>query len=435
MAATEHAALQRHTLQTLVASQAVGALGITIGIATASLLARDLSGSEELAGLAQTTQVLGAAVGSWALARLMGLRGRRVGLVTGYVVGASGAALAVVAGVVDSMALLLVGACLLGATSSANYAARYAATDLATPGSRGRSLSLVVWATTIGAVVGPNLTGPSGDLADALGIPELTGPFALGAMGMLLAGLVVWIRLRPDPLLVARDAASEVEQSPEVEPVETNGGVSTGSTSGPARPSVREVLRERPAIAAAIAGLAAAHAVMISVMVMTPLHMEHGHAELRIIGFVISLHVLGMFAFAPLVGLAADRFGRVSVLASGGVVLLVSLVLCGRAPEGSSPEIFVGLFLLGLGWSLATVSAATMVAELAPLGAITAVQGAADMTMGLAAAGGSAVSGLIVGELGFPVLAGFASIFAVAVLAAATLAGRARFSPATPLSG
>jgi len=424
-AALGHARLQRHTLQTLVASQAVGALGITIGIATASLLARDLSGSEELAGLAQTTQVLGAAVGSWALARLMGLRGRRVGLVTGYVVGASGAALAVVAGVVDSMALLLVGACLLGATSSANYAARYAATDLATPGSRGRSLSLVVWATTIGAVVGPNLTGPSGDLADAFGIPELTGPFALGAMGMLLAGLVVWIRLRPDPLLVAREEAAEVE------PVETSGG----STTRAARPSVREVLRERPAIAAAIAGLAAAHAVMISVMVMTPLHMEHGHAELRIIGFVISLHVLGMFAFAPLVGLAADRFGRASVLASGGVVLLVSLVLCGRAPEGSSPEIFVGLFLLGLGWSLATVSAATMVAELAPLGAITAVQGAADMTMGLAAAAGSAVSGLIVGELGFPVLAGFASIFAVAVLAAATLAGRARFSPATPVSG
>jgi MFS family permease len=437
-AALGHARLQRQTLQTLVTSQAVGALGITIGIATASLLARDLSGSEELAGLAQTTQVLGAAVGAWGLARLMGRRGRRVGLVTGYVVGASGAALAVVAGVVDSMALLLVGAGLLGATSSANYAARYAATDLATPRNRGRSLSIVVWATTIGAVVGPNLTGPSGDLADALGIPELTGPFALGAIGMLLAGLVVWVRLRPDPLLVAREAS-------EVELVGDQGGVSTGSTSGVStsgvstsglpHPSVREVLREQPAIAAAIAGLAAAHAVMISVMVMTPLHMEHGHAELRIIGFVISLHVLGMFAFAPLVGLAADRFGRVTVLASGGAVLLVSLLLCGRAPAGSSPEIFVGLFLLGLGWSLATVAASTMVAELAPLGSVTAVQGAADMTMGLAAAGGSAASGLIVGELGFPVLAAFASIFAVAVLAAASLAGRARFSPPTPISG
>jgi MFS family permease len=425
-----HQALQRRTVQTLVTSQALGALGITIGIATASLLARDLSGSEELAGLAQTTQVFGAALGSWALARLMGLRGRRVGLVTGYLVGASGAALAVLAGVVGSMTLLLIGACLLGATSSANYAARYAATDLATAGNRGRSLSIVVWATTLGAVVGPNLTGPSATFADALDIPELTGPFALGALGMVLATVVVFVRLRPDPLLVARASAEAVE------PVETLEPTDAPTPATPIRrPTVREVLREQPAIAAAIAGLAAAHAVMISVMVMTPLHMEHGHAELRVIGFVISLHVLGMFAFAPLVGIAADRFGRAAVLAAGGGVLLVALLLCARAPEGSSPEIFVGLFLLGLGWSLATVSAATMVAELAPLGVVTEVQGAADLVMGLAAAAGSATSGLIVGELGFPVLAGFSSIFAVAVLVAATLAGRIRLSPPAPVSG
>jgi MFS family permease len=198
---------------------------------------------------------------------------------------------------------------------------------------------------------------------------------------------------------------------------------------------VRAILREQPAIAAAIAGLAAAHAVMISVMVMTPLHMEHGGTDLEVIGVVISLHVLGMYAFAPLVGMAADRFGRSTVLATGGGVLLVSLVLCARAPEGSSPEIFVGLFLLGLGWSLATVSASTMVAELAPLGAVTDVQGAADLTMGLAAAVGSAASGLIVGEFGFPVLAGFSSLFAVGVLAAAVRAGRQNFSPVTRISG
>jgi MFS family permease len=412
-----HRALQRRTVQTLVASQAIGALGITIGIATASLLARDLSGSEELAGLAQTTQVLGAALGSWALARLMGARGRRAGLVTGYLVGSSGAALAVVAGAVGSMTLLLVGACLLGATSSANYAARYVATDLATPSTRARSLSIVVWATTVGAVLGPNLTGPSARMADLLDIPELTGPFALGAVGMLLAGLVVWVRLRPDPLLVVRAQA--------------------GEPSGPAArgPSVRAVLRAQPALGAAMAGLAAAHAVMISVMVMTPLHMEHGHAELRVIGFVISLHVLGMFAFSPLVGWAADRVGRRPVLAAGGVVLLLSLLMCARAPEGNSPQIVVGLFLLGLGWSLATVAGAAMVAELAPLGSLTQVQGTADVVMGLAAAGGSAASGVIVGELGFAALAGFASVFAVAVLVAARLAGRARLSPPAPVSG
>src|SRR5689334_5795265 len=200
-------AAQRRTVLTLVAAQAVGAMGITIGIATASLLARDLSGSDDQAGLAQTAQVLGAAVASYLLARLMSRRGRRVGLVTGYLLGATGAVLAVVAGVVGSMALLLLGAVLLGATTAANSSARYAATDLAEDRHKGRALSTVVWATTIGAVAGPNLTGPAASLAETLGIPELTGPFALGSVGMVLAAVVVAVRLRPDPLLLAREAA------------------------------------------------------------------------------------------------------------------------------------------------------------------------------------------------------------------------------------
>lgn len=137
---TDPVAAQRRALRTLVAAQAVGAMGITIGIATASLLARDLSGSESEAGLAQTCQVLGAAVASYLLARLMSRRGRRIGLVTGYLLGAAGALTAVLAGVVGSMPLLLVGAVLLGSTTAANSGARYAATDLAPAARRGRSL-------------------------------------------------------------------------------------------------------------------------------------------------------------------------------------------------------------------------------------------------------------------------------------------------------
>lgn len=403
-------ALQRRTVQTLVGAQAFGALGITIGIATASLLARELSGSDRLAGTAQTAQVLGAAGASWLLARVMASRGRRVGLVLGYLLGAGGSALAVIAGVVESMPLLLLGAALLGSTSSANYASRYAATDLAAEDGRGRALAVVVWATTIGAVLGPNLTGPSADVADLLGIPELTGPFALGTAGMLLAAVVLAVRLRPDPLLTARRLHAEA--------------VDSGTApAGEAQP-IGVILRERPVLVAAMIGLAAAHSVMISVMVMTPLHMEHGHASLKVIGVVISLHVLGMFAFAPVVGWAADRVGAETVLVVGGVVLLAALLFCGRAPEGSSTEIFAGLFLLGIGWSIATVSASTLVAQHAPLASLTVVQGTADLVMSLAAAVGGGASGLIVGEFGFPTLAGFAAIFACAGLLAALWACR-----------
>ena len=397
------AAAQGRVLRVLVLAQAVGAVGITIGIATASLLARDLSGSDSLAGLAQTFQVLGAAAASWLLARLMSRRGRRTGLVTGWLLGAAGAATAVLAGVAGSMLLLLAGAVLLGSATAANSAARYAATDLAVVDRRARSLAVVVWATTIGAVAGPNLTGPAAALARGLGLPALTGPFLLGSLGMLGAALVLGVLLRPDPLLLAREVA----------------GPPTTAPSGTSWGRAREAVRDRPALGWAVAGLAGAHAAMIAVMVMTPLHMEHGGSQLRVIGVVISVHVLGMFAFAPVVGALADRAGRERVLAAGAATLLVALVLCASAPEGSSRRIVGGLFLLGLGWSLSTVAASTLVADLAPFEARTDVQGAADLTMNLAAAAAGGLAGLVVGLAGYPALALAALALAGLVLLAA----------------
>ncbi len=409
------AVVQRRTVRVLVLGQAVGALGITIGIATASLLARDLSGSESLAGLAQTAQVLGAAVASYLLARLMSRHGRRIGLVAGYLIGGTGSVLAVAAGVVESMLLLLVGATLLGSAVAANSGARYAATDLAPEATRARALSTVVWATTIGAVVGPNLTGPSEAVSRAFDIPELTGPFAIGAAGMLLAALSIGLLLRPDPLLVAREVAGK----PAVEP--------TGTSWNRARAAVRE----RPVLGFAVAGLAAAHAAMVGVMVMTPLHMEHGGAELNVIGIVISVHVAGMFAFSPVVGMLADRFGRERVLAAGGAILVLALLLCAWAPEGAHWQIFGGLFLLGVGWSCAMVAASTMIADHAPLDARTDVQGAADLVMGVTAAVAGALAGLVVDLAGYPALAlvtlGLAFTVSAAALRAAMLA------PAAPL--
>jgi MFS family permease len=178
------------------------------------------------------------------------------------------------------------------------------------------------------------------------------------------------------------------------------------------------VVREVPAVGAAVVAMACAHAAMVSVMIMTPLHMEHGGAHLEVIGFVISVHVLGMFAFSPVVGWATDRFGRSAVLVTGGVVLLVSLALCGLSPEGSSWQILSGLFLLGLGWSCATVAASTVIADRTPIEARTDVQGTSDMAMALTAAGGGALAGVIVGVLGYAALALFAALLAGTVLAA-----------------
>ncbi len=406
--------VQRRTIWTLVAAQGLGGLGITIGLAVAAILAEEISGSEKLAGLAQTMQVLGAAIASFLLAHLMSRRGRRPGLMLGYVLGASGAALCVVAGVVDSFALLLLGAALLGSTTAANNQSRYAATDLARPEHRARSLALVVWATTVGAVAGPNLTGVAGSLAENLGLPRLTGPFMLGMVGILLAATVMGVFLRPDPLLVAREAAL------------ARGGAVRSETHW-AR--VVEVIRHRPGVAAGVAALALAHAVMISVMVMTPLHMHHGGATLEIIGIVVSGHVLGMFAFAPLVGWGADRYGRPPMMMAGSVVLLVSLFLSGTSPSGASWTIGAGLFLLGVGWSFCTVSASTLLSESAPFDARTDVQGAADLIMGVVAAAAGVLAGVIVGSLGYAWLNLFAALLAAGIATAAELARRTTGRP------
>jgi MFS family permease len=400
------ASAQRRTVRVLVLTQAVGAVGITIGIATASLLARDLSGSEALSGLAQTAQVLGAAVISFLLAPLMARRGRRTGLMTGYVVGACGGLTAVLAGVAGSMPLLLLGALMLGAATSANNAARYAATDLATDANRARSLSMVVWATTIGAVAGPNLTGPAGALADRIGIPELTGPFAIGAIGMLSAAVVVGLLLRPDPLVLAQRAALPV-------------GAVAARRTGSSWSRTVETVRARPQLGYAIAGLALTHATMIGVMTMTPIHMEHGGSGLEVIGVVISVHVLGMFAFSPFVGMLADRFGRPPVLGAGGATLLLALLLCASSPTGMSWQVTAGLFLLGLGWSLSMVASSTMVAEHAPIEVRTDVQGVSDLVMGMTAAVAGALAGLVVGQAGYPALALVSLVLVVGVLGCA----------------
>jgi MFS family permease len=405
------AQVQRRTLWTLVAAQGLGGLGITIGIAVAPILAEDILGSPELAGLAQTMQVLGTAVASFLLAHLMGKRGRRPGLVLGYVLGALGGALAVLAGVIESFPTLLLGAALLGSTTAANNQSRYAATDLAKPHRRASALSLVVWATTIGAVAGPNLTGVAGDAGEAIGLPRLSGPFLFGLVGMVASALVVAVFLRPDPLLVARQAAVDTRRASVVLP-------------GTKWSRVRDVLRTRTGVAAGVTTLALAHAVMIAVMVMTPLHMHHGGAELEVIGIVISAHVLGMFALAPVNGWASDRFGRVAVMNAGAVVLLVSVGLSGTAPEGASWQIGWGLFLLGLGWSMCTVSASTLLTESAPLDARTDVQGAADLIMGLVAAAAGVVAGLVMGGLGYGALNVFAALLVTGIVTAAELARR-----------
>lgn len=285
VAADELPAIRRRINAVLIASQILGGLGVATGIALATVLAHEVSGTEALAGLAPTATVVGTALLSVPLAALMTARGRRPGLVLAYLIGALGAGVVVVAAVLDHFPLLLVGMAGFGAASSANLQARFAAADLAEPERRGRAISTVVWATTIGAVLGPNIASPAGRSVSGLGIPPAAGPFLWAAGVFLVSAVLVLVLLRPDPLLTAR-AMSPADRSPE----------------GRSLKAGLRAVRESPMARLALVTVAVSHTAMVSIMSMTPVALGHHGAGIELIGLVISGHIAGMYAFSPVMG-------------------------------------------------------------------------------------------------------------------------------------
>ena len=373
--------VQRRTIRVLSAAQALNGVAIAGTVAAGALIAEGVAGNEAAAGLAQTFGVVGAALAALPLARVTLSGGRRRALILGLSAGAIGSVFVVVGAAQLLLPFVLLGTLLVGAASAAGYQARYAAADLADPERRGRALSIVVWASTIGAVLGPNLLEPAGALAIALGLPQLSGPYVVAAACLGLAALVL-LALRPDPFLLARRLA-----------------VASGDAVEGARTSIRDgiahVRRHRGAQLGMVA-IALGHAVMVMVMVMTPVHMRHVDVRLQLIGLVISVHVAGMYALSPLVGWAADRLGRVAVLAAGVAILATSCVLAARAPADDVLGLGIALFLLGLGWSCTLIAGSTLLVEDVDAGDRPAVQGASDLAMNIAGAVGGAVAGLVV---------------------------------------
>jgi len=422
----DRAALQRKVIRTLVATQILGGVGMASGIAVGALLAEQISGTEALAGVGTTAQVLGSALITIPVARVIAARGRRSGQSLGLVVAFIGAALVITAAVADTFALFLLGMFLFGGGTTSNNQARYAAADLAAPEHRGRDLSIVVWATTIGSVAGPNLIGPGVSVARLVGIPDLAGSFVFSLAGFLLAWAVVNRLLRPDPLVTARalEASAHEERTQR-----HTAGMADGTASGPPPEapnhdgSMRRgvaVMRANARALEAVLVMALGHLVMVSVMVMTPIHMKHGDAGLEIIGFVISVHILGMYVLSPVVGMAVDRWDGRRVAMLGGVVLAIASVLASLSHAGWSFLLLTALFLLGVGWSCTLVSGSTLLTAAVRTDERPATQGLADVLMGLAGAGGGAAAGFIVGGLGYSWLAAGSAVVGVVILAIAS---------------
>ncbi|MCZ2829160.1 MFS transporter [Modestobacter sp. VKM Ac-2986] len=387
--------LQRRTLRVLLASQVLAGAGLAAGVTVGALLAEDVLGSTGLAGLPAALLTLGSAAAAVGVGRLSQRSGRRPGLAAGYTVGAVGGAGVVLAAVLDSAPLLLVALLLYGSGSATNLQARYAGGDLAVPERRGRAVSTVLVATTVGAVAAPNLVAPMGSLAAALGIPELAGPFLLATVAYALAAVVVSTWLRPDPLLTARTVAEDAARSA--------GGTAPGATD--------TVLLRLGATAMVLTQL-----VMVALMTMTPVHMrEHGHG-LGAAGLVISLHIAAMFLPSPLTGRLVDRHGRRPVIAAAGVTLLAAGLLAAAAPADSVALLAVALVLLGLGWNLGLLAGTALLTDAVPLERRARTQGNVDVGVALAGAVGGLGSGLVVAATSFAALGLAGGLVALALV-------------------
>ena len=374
--------VQHRVVRTLAAAQVLSGVGVAGTVAAGSLLVSSITDSETLAGLAQTSAVLGAAALALPLARLTAKGGRRLALSVGYFSGVIGSVLAILGGAHRNIVVMLMGTFMVGAASAAGYQARFAAIDLATNETRAKQLSFVVWGSTIGAVTGPNLMEPAGNLAELFDLPRLVGPYLISATTLLFAAVVITIFLRPDPYLLA------------------NKNIATGKQKGSTKKALTHIRQNPPALLAILA-IAVGHVAMVSVMVMTPVHMAHVDVSLTIIGLVISVHVLGMYAFSPLVGSLSDRLGRVRVIQIGILTLLLSTIISGKSQADDAYTLGVGLFLLGLGWSCTLIAGSAYLSESVEQEFRASSQGASDLVMNLSGAGGGALAGVIIGTLSY----------------------------------
>lgn len=394
--------IRRRSHAVIIAGQALAGVGMGATFSAAALLATDLSGSPAWSGTATTMSTLGAAAAALPLAALARRSGRSPALATGAGVAALGGVLGIVSTTLGLFPLFLVATAMLGVGTAVNLQSRFAATDLSAPGSRGRDLAIVVWSTTIGAVAGPNLITPGDELGQTLGLPPLGGVFIFTIAAQLVAALLYWLALRPDPLRTAERLG--------VERGTTEVGSGSGDSSG---------------VRTAIIALALSHATMASVMAMTPVHLVDHGATLAIVGLTISLHVAGMFGLSPLWGVLSDRVGREPVIAIGQGMLLAALLMTSFGAE-SSGWVLAGLIFLGLGWSASTVAASGLVADCAAPARRTVVQGRADLSMSLAGAVGAGGAGVVLAVIGYAGLSFVATALVAIVFGALAVRTAAR---------
>ncbi|PFM66771.1 MFS transporter [Bacillus cereus] len=383
----EQQKLYKRTLIIVSISQMFGGAGLAAGITVGALLAQQMLGTDVFAGLPAAMFTLGSAVAAFIVGKLSQRYGRRVGLATGFMVGGLGAIGVVMAAVTNSIILLLASLLIYGAGTATNLQARYAGTDLADKKQRATAVSITMVMTTFGAVAGPNLVGVMGSFAHSIGIPEFAGPFILSAAAFMLAGLVLFVMLRPDPLIIANIIEKYKQEHTYKGHAVTN-----------------EMVENKRGITVGAIVMILTQVVMVAIMTMTPVHMGHHGHGLSEVGLVIGFHVGAMYLPSLVTGVLIDKVGRTAMSIAGGVILLAAGVLAAMAPNDSLILLVVALSLLGLGWNLGLISGTAQIVDSTEPSTRAKTQGKIDVFIALAGASGGAMSGMIVANSSYAAL-------------------------------
>ena len=362
-------ALYKRTLYVVIASQIFGGAGLAAGVTVGGLLVKDLVGSATIAGLPTALFTLGSALAAFLVGALSQRKGRRFGLAFGFFFGTVGAIGVIFSATAEILPLLFFSLFLYGAGTATNLQARYAGTDLATPQARGKAISMAMVFTTVGAVAGPNLVEPTGRLANTLGLPALTGPFLLAALAYGIAGLIIIIWLKPDPLLIAKQIEYKIQ-------VKT------------------EAIVKRPIIILGSFVMIITQIIMVAIMTMTPIHMSHHGHSLSSVGLVIGLHIAAMYLPSLVTGTLLDKFGRNVMIVAASVTLFLSGVIAALSPANSLIGITLALILLGLGWNFGLISGTALIIDGTTMATRAKVQGMTDVWIAIFGASAGLLSGV-----------------------------------------
>lgn len=391
--------LYKRTLIIVSISQIFGGAGLAAGITVGALLAQQMLGTDAFTGFPSALFTLGSAVAAYIVGKLSQRYGRRNGLTAGFMIGGLGAIGVIIAAITNSIFLLFASLLIYGAGTATNLQARYAGTDLANKKQRATAISTAMVFTTFGAVAGPNLVNVMGDFALFIGVPALAGPFILSATAYILAGLVLFVMLRPDPLVIARTIEASNQEhnhkgnSVNTDQIENKRGIMVGATI-----------------------MVLTQIVMVAIMTMTPVHMSHHGHGLGEIGLVIGFHVGSMYLPSLFTGILVDKIGRTAMAIASGATLLLAGLLAALAPGDSMILLVIALSLLGLGWNFGLISGTALIIDSTETSTRAKTQGTVDVLIALSGASGAAMSGMIVANSSYPTLSFFGGILSLILI-------------------